>query len=159
MKILVISDSHGKNANLAKVLDKVGTIDMFIHLGDLEGSEDFIDAFVEGRKEIISGNNDFFTDIPQERLMTIGKYTVFLTHGHRYGVHFDLTTLKEAARSRNADIVMFGHTHIPVIDQSSDIIAVNPGSISLPRQPGRQPSYIIMELDRFGEMHFSINYL
>ena len=67
--------------------------------------------------------------------------------------------MKDAARARNADIVLYGHTHIPSVDQGDDIIAVNPGSISQPRQPGRQPSYILMELDRHGEAHFSINYV
>ncbi len=35
-----------------------------------------------------------------------------------------------------------------MIDIDDDIIAVNPGSLSYPRQEGRQPSYAIMEIDR-----------
>ena len=159
MKILIVSDSHGRNVHLGKALDKVGDIDLFLHLGDLEGSEDFIEAFVNCQTELISGNNDYFTEIPRERLIQIGKYTVFMTHGHKYGVYYDLDRLKEVAKSHNADIVMFGHTHIPSIDYDDDIIAINPGSISQPRQAGRQPSFILMEIDREGEAHFTINYL
>ena len=52
-----------------------------------------------------------------------------------------------------------GGTHRPVIDIDDDIIAVNPGSLSYPRQEGRQPSYAIMEIDRRGKVHFTIAYL
>jgi hypothetical protein len=67
--------------------------------------------------------------------------------------------LKEEARSRGVDIVMYGHTHKPVIDTSGGMIAVNPGSLTYPRQAGRRPSYILMELDEEGKAHFSIHYL
>jgi hypothetical protein len=46
-----------------------------------------------------------------------------------------------------------------VVEYDKDIIAVNPGSLTFPRQEGRRPSYILMELDEKGEAHFTINYL
>ena len=39
MKILIVSDTHRKNENYMKVLQKVGRVDLVIHLGDIEGSE------------------------------------------------------------------------------------------------------------------------
>ena len=39
MKILIVSDTHHRNENYLKVLQKVGKVDMVIHLGDVEGSE------------------------------------------------------------------------------------------------------------------------
>jgi len=81
-----------------------------------------------------------------------------LTHGHRYGVYYGTSQIKEAAKARQAHIVMFGHTHIPLIDLMDDIWAINPGSIALPRQRGRIPSYIIMDIDREGKAHFTIKY-
>ena len=89
----------------------------------------------------------------------IGKYKVFMTHGHYYYVSAGTETLKQEARARGAQIVLFGHTHRPVIDYTDDVIAVNPGSISYPRQEGHRPSFVMMELDRFGDAHFTINYL
>lgn len=159
MRILIVSDSHGRNNHLNTVLDRVGDIDLFLHLGDLEGSEHFIETFVNCKVEMISGNNDYFTDIPREKIITIGKYSVFMTHGHRYSVYYDTDTLKDAARERKVDIVMYGHTHIPSIDMSDDVIVINPGSITQPRQPGRRPSFILMEIDKNGEAHFTINYV
>ena len=82
-----------------------------------------------------------------------------MIHGHNYYVAMGNETLKEEAYARGADIVMYGHTHKPVIDVEDALIAVNPGSLTYPRQMGRRPSYILMELDEEGEAHFSICYL
>ncbi|MDD7452966.1 MAG: YfcE family phosphodiesterase, partial [Blautia obeum] len=50
-------------------------------------------------------------------------------------------------------------SHRPVVDIDDDVIAVNPGSLTYPRQEGRRPSFVIMELDKDGKAHFTINYL
>lgn len=158
MKILVVSDSHGRNVYLEKVLETVEP-DMLIHLGDLEGSEIFIQNKVSCPVEMVPGNNDYFSDLEREKMITIGRYKVLLTHGHRHRVHFGTETLKDWARQMGADIVMFGHTHIPLLDTSTDVTALNPGSISQPRQEGRIPTYATVELDRNGEIHFTLNYV
>ena len=46
MRVLVVSDSHGSNVYLNKALEEAGDFDYFMHLGDLEGSEHFIETFV-----------------------------------------------------------------------------------------------------------------
>lgn len=159
MKILIVSDSHGRNTYLDMVLDKVSPVDLLVHLGDLEGSEDYLTMIAPCPVEMVSGNNDYFTQIEREKVITIGKYKVFLTHGHRYRVNYDIETIKEEGRQRGVDIVMFGHTHKPLIDLSSGVMAINPGSISQPRQDGRIPTYVIMDIDSKGEAHFTLNYV
>ena len=81
---------------------------------------------------------------------------MFLTHGHRYQVNFGLQTLEEAARLRGADIAMYGHTHVPMINQGKDVTILNPGSLTLPRQDGFFHTYMLMEIDREGEAHFTL---
>lgn len=159
MKILVVSDTHRQNDHLVEVLEKVRPIDLLIHLGDVEGSEDYISQLAGCPVEMIAGNNDFFSDLEKEKEIEIGKYKVLLTHGHYYYVSVDAEGIKKEAKGRGMDIVMFGHTHRPLIDIDQDVIAVNPGSLSYPRQEGRKPSYIIMDLDSKGEAHFTINYI
>lgn len=159
MKILIVSDTHRRDANLKEVLVKVSPIDRLIHLGDAEGSEDYIRQLADCPVNIVSGNNDFFSDLQREEEIMIGKYKVLLTHGHYYYVSLDTHAIKEEAKSRGIDIVMFGHTHRPVVEIEENIIALNPGSLSYPRQEGRQPSFIIMEIDTKGEAHFTINFL
>ena len=159
MKILIVSDSHGKNYNLEKVIEKVKPIDLMIHLGDFENNEEYVKSIAPCRVEMVSGNNDYFTGFDKDKIITIGNYTLFLTHGHRYGVNFGTERIKEAAMRYGASIVLFGHTHRPLIDLTSNVWAINPGSITLPRQEGRIPTFVIMDIDTKGEAHFSLNYI
>lgn len=159
MKILIVSDTHRHDANLVTVLKKVSPIDRLIHLGDAEGSEDYIRQIAECPVNIISGNNDFFCDLPREEEFMIGKYRVMITHGHYYYVSLDMQEIKRQAVTRGIDIVMFGHTHKPYLEKDGGITILNPGSLSYPRQEGHKPSYIIMDVDRDGEAHFTVNYL
>jgi len=159
MKVLIISDTHRKNENYFKVLETIGKIDMVIHLGDVEGSEYTIQEAAGCPVEFVAGNNDFFSDLPSEKTLQIGRYHVMITHGHRYYIGMGNEMLKKEAIAQGMDIVMYGHTHRPVIDVSRDIIAINPGSLSYPRQDDHRPSYIIMELDDAGEAHFALKYV
>jgi putative phosphoesterase len=159
MKILIVSDTHGRLSNLEKVIAKVSPLDLMLHLGDFESGEDYITSIAFCPVEFVSGNNDFFADVPKEKIITLGSHTILMTHGHRYGVNFGTGRLKEAALLQGADIVLYGHTHRPSIDLSTGVWAVNPGSISQPRQENGKPSYIIMDIDGQGKAHFSLNFL
>ena len=109
--------------------------------------------------EIVLGNNDFFSELPRELMLDIGPYKVWVVHGHNYYVSMGNENLKREAVERGADIVFYGHTHRPVIDMDDDVIAVNPGSLSYPRQEGRRPSYALMEMDNRDALQFSICYI
>lgn len=159
MRILVISDTHRKNDNFLNVVQNIGKLDMVIHLGDVEGSEYTIEQAAGCPVEFVAGNNDFFSNFSSEKTLQIGRYCVMITHGHRYYIGMGNEMLKEEAIARGADIVMYGHTHKPVIDISDNIIAINPGSLSYPRQENKRPSYIIMEIDEAGEAHFSLHFV
>ena len=141
------------------MLFRSGKIDLMIHLGDAEGYEDYIQEMAGCPLEIISGNNDFFSNLEKEKEIRIGKYRVLITHGHYYYVSAGIEALRKEAYGRGMDIVMFGHTHRPLIEYDKDITVINPGSISYPRQAGRKPSFVMMEIDRNGEAHFNIHYL
>lgn len=159
MKVLIVSDTHKHHENLIRVLEREGKIDIMIHLGDAEGYEDDIADMAGCPLEIVAGNNDFFSTLPKEKELQIGKYKVLITHGHYYYVSAGVEDIKKEAAGRDMDIVMFGHTHRPLLERGKGIIALNPGSLSYPRQEGRKPSYAIMEFDKNGEAHFSIEYL
>lgn len=159
MKVLIVSDTHRRNEKYIEVLERVAPVDMVVHCGDIEGSEYLIAEAAGCPVQMVVGNNDFFSDLPREKEFYIGKYKVWLTHGHNYYVSMSSEYLKREARSRGADIVMYGHTHKPVVDIEQGLIAVNPGSLTYPRQGNRKPSFIIMDLDRKGEAHFTINYV
>lgn len=159
MKILIVSDTHGRDQYLYETIQKVRPIDLLLHLGDFEGGEEDIRAIAGCPVEFVSGNNDFFTRIPKEKILTLGKYTIMMTHGHRYSVNYSTNVLRDEAKRNGVDIVMFGHTHVPIVEFNDGMWTINPGSISLPRQVGRIPSYIIMDIDPKGEAHFTLNYV
>jgi len=159
MRILVVSDTHGREKNLQTVLSRVGKLDMVIHCGDVEGGEGRIRSMIDCELHMVRGNNDFFTSLEREEVFSVGNYRIFLTHGHLYHIGFGTEALQEAALVRGASIAIFGHTHRPLIDQTGSVTLINPGSISQPRQENHKPSFIIMEIDRFGVAHFALNYL
>lgn len=154
MRILVISDSHGKNDDVKRVLEQVGEIDMFIHLGDVERGPDYIKELAGCETHMISGNNDYDIDLPDSDTFMIGDKKVFITHGHRFYVGGGVEHLKQYAIESGYDIVMYGHTHVPYLERTPEVTILNPGSISYPRQDGRQHTFMIIEVDNKGELHY-----
>ena len=158
MKVIIVSDTHRKNANYFRVLE-LHQPDLIIHCGDIEGSEYALEQAASCPVKMVTGNNDFFSELPRELELTVDKYKVWVTHGHTYYVSMSNEYLVEEAMSRGVDVVCYGHTHKPSVSKERGIWVVNPGSLSYPRQEGRKPSYCIMETDRFGDLHFTIAYL
>jgi putative phosphoesterase len=63
-------------------------------------------------------------------------------------VNYGTKELAQIAREQGCSIALYGHTHRPEIDDSSPgLLILNPGSISFPRQKGREKSYMILELE------------
>lgn len=156
MRILIVSDTHRKNDNYFAVLERCSPLDLIIHCGDVEGSEYSLTRAAKCPVMMVAGNNDFFGSLPRELEFNIEKYKVWVTHGHNYYVYMGPERIKEEARARGIDIVMYGHTHKPYLDIEEDLVTLNPGSLSYPRQDNHKPSYILMEVDRMGEAHFTI---
>lgn len=77
MKVLIVSDTHGRHTNLERVLELVRPIDLMIHLGDALGQEDYIEAIAGCPLEIVAGNNDFYSKLDQEKIIQIGPYKAF----------------------------------------------------------------------------------
>lgn len=153
-RILIVSDTHKKLGNLIKVLESEEKFDRLIHLGDYEGDDEAICNIAGCPVDIIPGNNDYCSPYPAEKELIIGGKKVLITHGHYYYVSLDLATLREEGIARGEDIVMFGHTHRPVILQDDDITLINPGSISYPRQADKKCTYIVMEVAENGAISY-----
>ena len=159
MKILVVSDTHGRDEELEQVVEREAPFDMLIHCGDIEGREFFIEALAECPCCLIAGNNDFFSDLLQEEEITLCGHRALVTHGHYYGVSLDISGVIEEAESRDCDMVFFGHTHRPVTASKDGVFAMNPGSLSYPRQPGRKPSYGVLHMQEDGSFEAEIRYV
>ncbi len=159
MKILIVSDTHGRDEKLEAAVAVEQPFDYLIHCGDVEGREFFIEALAECPCTIVAGNNDFFSDLPREEEIVLEEHKIMVTHGHNYGVSMDLYGISEEASARDCEMVCFGHTHKPVIEKKNGVLVINPGSLSFPRQEGRQPSYAVMELYEGEEPEVEIRFL
>ena len=158
-RILVVSDTHRKDENYYKVLEKEKKLDLIIHCGDTEGSDIQLQQLSPAPVRIVKGNNDFFCNLPDEQEFELWPHKVFLTHGHRYLVNMGSDEIRREAIARRCDIVIYGHTHRPVAAEIDGVYVFNPGSLSYPRQEGRKPSYIIIEMSDDGEITYEIKYL
>ena len=125
MRIILVSDSHGNRDSLEKLIENE-KFDYLFFLGD--GLNDL--GIYSNMENIIvvSGNCDFFSVEPNERIMKIDKYMVLATHGNRYSVKSGLSNIKEKAESEGVDFVFFGHTHKPTIELINNIYYINPGT-------------------------------
>ncbi|MDD2959547.1 MAG: metallophosphoesterase [Lachnospiraceae bacterium] len=160
MKILIMSDSHNHDANVERAIRKEAPLDALIHLGDSQGSEEYIRELAGCPVYMVAGNCDYFTNLPYDRVIQLGKYRIMLTHGHHFFVTVGPQDLLEEAKAQGCSIVMYGHTHRPLMDGTNqEVLVLNPGSISFPRQEGKKPSYMVMEIDDQEEAHFRLSYL
>lgn len=159
MRVLIISDTHGIQKNLNRVLEIERPYGQVIHLGDIEGDEGYLEAAAGCPVAAVRGNNDYFSDLPQEQMLEVAGRRIFLTHGHYYYVAAGVEHLIKEALGRGADMVMFGHTHRPLIRQEGKLYVINPGSLSYPRQEGRKPSYIVMDMVESGKPKFFLKFL
>ena len=61
MRVLIVSDTHKKHANLITIMEKERPFDRMIHLGDAEGYEDYIAELAGCPLDIVAGKKDFFS--------------------------------------------------------------------------------------------------
>ncbi|MEA5060330.1 MAG: metallophosphoesterase [Clostridia bacterium] len=137
MRIAVVSDTHGDAWAIAACIRAAGAVDAWIHLGDY-----YMDAksFATGGKPVVAvcGNMDALSAGPRERVVELGGKRIFLCHGHSYGVKLNLQRINLRARELECEAALFGHTHVPFLDEEGDILLLNPGSPSQPRGGSRR---------------------
>lgn len=165
MKFMIASDIHGSMFYLEKLLSCMEREkpDRLVLLGDIlyhgprndlpEGyaPKNVIDALNKIKDKIlcVRGNCDTEVDQMVLEFPVLADYgfisteygNVYLTHGHKYNEE-NLPPLSEG------DILMCGHTHIPVVREHENFVYINPGSVSIPKENSPH-SYIIYEEDKF----------
>ena len=160
MRVLVVSDTHGRLDNLKRALKAEKDLSFLIHCGDVEEQEEEVRAAAKIPCLIVRGNNDYSTRLAFDETVELAGHRIFVTHGHRLGVSWHNGTLFETARSHGAELAFYGHTHFPEIDRSHPLVtAANPGSLTFPRQDGRKPSYLIAELEEGRKPELFLHFL
>lgn len=130
MLIAVVSDSHNNKEAIDLAKKKIEKCDVLLFLGDGESDLAQLTEGFLGEVYAVCGNCDFRMENPLERLIEIEGKKIYMTHGNRYNVNMGINNIYYRGREMDADIVLFGHTHIPVISHEGSMLLMNPGSIS-----------------------------
>lgn len=129
MRILVLSDSHGCVENMARAVEREQPREIW-HLGDcVHDAEQLRQLFPNIPLESVPGNCDYAALDQPERLLEREGCRVLLMHGHTRRVKGGPLAAVYAARECGADILLFGHTHQPLVDRNGPLWIMNPGSI------------------------------
>lgn len=155
-RVLIVSDSHGNNENVRRAIEKAGKIDLMIHLGDVGRDYLQVERMSGVPTYMVAGNNDYGGFLRDMCVIYIGSHKVLLTHGHRQNVNFGVDRLRYLALENECDIAMYGHTHVPFLDEG-DVTILNPGSLTFPRQVGHKQTFMIMEIDEQENITYSFD--
>lgn len=163
LRILIMSDSHGRNENvelaIAQVREEIGEFQMLIHLGDVGDARE-LESLAGVPCYIVRGNTDYDAKLLNANVIEAGEHRIFATHGHLYQVDMRLDLLRFAALENDCDIAMYGHTHVPYLEEDPDDVTIlNPGSISKPRQADHRYTYMVMEIDDEDEVTYELRYV
>lgn len=158
-KILVCSDLHGEGGfrNLQKAIRKEAPFDLLFCCGDIETDTHRIWQAAGGAQcFFVAGNCDGWSGLlPDEEEINVEDLRFFMVHGHRFGVRDSTAMLVSEAVKRKDNVVLFGHTHLPLIEDHSGepgtdghpLLIVNPGSIGRPYQKDHLPAYCVLTVD------------
>ncbi len=170
MKIMIASDLHGSEKYARKLLDayKSSGATKLVLLGDLlyHGPRNDLSAgynpkaVIEMLNEIkdellcVRGNCDTEVDqmvlefpiMADYAVIADGERLIYLTHGHKYGVDY-------FPGAKKGDVIIQGHTHMPMNEDRDGILCVNPGSVSLPKN-GSDHQCLIYENSEFKTVRF-----
>lgn len=146
MRVGVLSDSHGNLEQAKRAVEEMGEIDLLIHAGDYYHDALYLADHFGLEVKAVVGNCDRGAKGPIEELFDLMGHTIYLTHGHLYGVKQGLLRLHYRAREAGAEIVIFGHTHIAGQEDVDGILFLNPGSVVWSRL-GEKGSYAVLEFE------------
>ena len=168
MKVALISDTHvPPTPELpGQLLDHLARVDLILHAGDLVCLHVLESLEEIGETLAVHGNSDepaVVERLPRKRLLSVAGRSVGLIHGNQASEiereylkpDHDYESPPVEAFYRYlleefpaADVVVFGHFHVPVVMQKHGRLLINPGSVAA--HNGRS-SLVILEIECSGE--------
>ncbi|MFN4227723.1 MAG: phosphodiesterase [Candidatus Ratteibacteria bacterium] len=162
MKIGVISDTHGSLGGWEKAWEIIKDSNIIIHCGDLfnhgpgnpipekYSPKELLNIFNDLNISLLisKGNCDSevdqtFLNIPLSNPFLLYQFNdlrILVSHGHI----FKKEEWFELGKKWKINILISGHTHIPLLEKKENIIILNPGSPSLPKE--KIPTCAIIDL-------------
>jgi putative phosphoesterase len=131
MRVAVVSDTHlprGQRQLPARLIEECAAADLILHAGDFSALSVLVELELLGPVQGVVGNTDddaLAARLPAERVVEAEGVRIGMVHdsGQREGRAGRLR-----ARFPDCHAVVFGHSHLPLIEQHGDLLLLNPGS-------------------------------
>ncbi|WP_430786650.1 metallophosphoesterase family protein [Virgibacillus flavescens] len=139
MKIVITGDTHIANENKelpVNLIDACKAADLIVHTGDWNSMEVFsaLSQFAEVKG--VYGNIDseeVMEQFPAQQLIEVNGFKIGVVHGHGEKKTTEKRAI-EAFDGLEVDVIIFGHSHIPLIRYFKDTLLINPGSPTFKRK-------------------------
>jgi putative phosphoesterase len=131
----LISDTHGLVR--PEVFPALEGVALILHAGDVGGQDVLSELGAIATVRAVYGNTDGRGEpgLAAEIGLRLEGLTIHVSHGHELGQ----PTPERLLARYNADILVYGHTHRPLIERSGSRLVVNPGAAG-PRRFDLKPS-------------------
>lgn len=165
MKLMIASDIHGSSYYCQLMIEAFHRekADRLILLGDIlyhgprndlpkgYAPKEVITLLNNIKDKILCVRGNCDTEVDQMVLefpvmadyavILIGEHIVYATHGHKYNEN-------NIPPMQKGDVLLNGHTHVPMCIEHENYIYMNPGSVSIPKENSNN-SYMIIEESAF----------
>jgi len=131
MRLAVISDTHlprGTRELPARLVAECRTADLILHAGDFTTLPVLVELELLGPVAAVHGNCDddgLRAHLPAERVVEAAGARIGMVHDSGPA---DGRAARLRARFPTCHAVVFGHSHLPLLEQVSDLLLLNPGS-------------------------------
>ncbi len=150
----VFSDTHGNDREMRDAIMSQGPFDLMIHLGDGVLNGERVSKELNLPLVGVSGNEDMASGFPEKRVLNIRSWNFLLLHGYQTEINpyqpreiWDghIRELCGMAEEEGVHILLFGHTHRPMLEKTQGIILCNPGD----HHPGstQSPTFVVIRLN------------
>ncbi|MFC3209746.1 MULTISPECIES: metallophosphoesterase family protein [Planomicrobium] len=142
-KVLILSDTHipARAKQLPKILlDACEEADLILHAGDWQNLDVFFELSAYTETIGVAGNVDPWEIVDRfgkKKIVTVENLKIGIVHGDGTGKTTEQRAV-EAFAEDEVDLIVFGHSHIPLMKEINGVTLFNPGS---PTDKRRQPQY------------------
>ena len=139
----LISDTHGLLRS--EVFEALAGVDLILHAGDVGGHSILVELAAIAPVRAVYGNTDTPGDpsLAASVNLDVEGVSIHVSHGHELGS----PTPEKLLNRYDADVLVFGHTHRPLIERSGTRLVVNPGAAG-PKRFNLKPSVAKMRVEQ-----------
>jgi len=143
VRIGLVSDTH--NLVRPEIFPALEGVELILHAGDVGGRAVIDELSAIAPVRAVYGNTDMAGEpgLQAHLALVIDGLSIHVSHGHEVG---GSPTAEKLLSRYTADIIVFGHTHQPLVERSGRRLVINPGAAG-PRRFKLQPSVALLTVE------------